>query len=71
MTVMGSLKSEVSGPMRRQRGLTVSIPMSEGTVPRAGGWGSCLSIFSAPASWMDFREARGSPGGAQPLRGLC
>lgn len=75
MTVMVSLKSEVSGAMRHQRGLTVSISMSEGTVPRAEGWGSCLSIFSVPASWLNFREARGSPVvltlPPRPPRGLC
>lgn len=50
-----------------QRGLAVSISRGEGTVPETGGWGSCLSVCSGPAPWLDFREAWESRGGAHSL----
>lgn len=40
-------------------------------MPRAGGSGSCLSVSSAPAPWLDFREARGSEGCYVFPGGIC
>lgn len=54
-----------------QTGLAVSIFTGEGTVPRAGGSGNCLSVSSMPAPWLGFREARGSEGCCSLPGGIC